>query len=340
MAYPGLSLATLCFNHLHLIPSTSVPRQTFCTMDLDYKHPHNVLPYLRKHSDYSEFHPIIDFLQRWGKYSFPDSDVEKSFRDMGYGGNPKVTIKKNQLDFHWRAPQQELVKPNRRSKSVRFPLPNIGSTQASQSHQSGSRHLVVKSKRKKHIINAPSKKAASLGKGDSPNPIGKKLPTKPTRNIFKDALKRKVEALYRQVSKRVRFESEQNPVRQHQASLETEISKPVPIYAESTFTVVATETPSVATELSKEEADEKRKGKMPVTEEEDEKTCSVIPEHVPTDPHSIILETNMPLGMDDEIAQRIQEEENEAAKKEESERKLEVYKSKGAARRQAQKKIS
>ncbi|KAI3775839.1 hypothetical protein L1987_45593 [Smallanthus sonchifolius] len=136
MAYPGLSLATLCFNHLHLKPSTSVPRQTFCTMDLDYKHPHNVLAYLQKHSDYSEFHPIIDFLQRCpiskehtisatvdgkhisitiqkirshlgindagGKYSFPDSDVEKSFRDMGYGGNPKVTIKKNQLDFNWR----------------------------------------------------------------------------------------------------------------------------------------------------------------------------------------------------------------------------------------------
>ncbi|KAI3775834.1 hypothetical protein L1987_45588 [Smallanthus sonchifolius] len=35
--------------------------------------------------------------------------------------------------------------------------------------------------------------------------------------------------------------------------------------------IIATETPSAATEPSKEEADEKRKGKMPVTEEEAEK---------------------------------------------------------------------
>ncbi|KAI3704326.1 hypothetical protein L1987_74544 [Smallanthus sonchifolius] len=116
------------------------------------------------------------------------------------------------------------------------------------------------------------------------------------RNIFKDALKRKVEALDRHVSKRVRVDSERNSMRQHQASLETRISKPVPIYAEFTFTAVATET-------FEEEADEKIKGKMSVTkEEDDEKTCSVIHEHVPTDPHNIILGTNMPLGMADEIS--------------------------------------
>ncbi|KAI3825231.1 hypothetical protein L1987_06709 [Smallanthus sonchifolius] len=125
-------------------------------MYLEYKHPHNVLPFLEKHVNYPEFHPIIDFLKRFplsyaltinptlydsrirefwetvayafqdkkhtittkvdgkplvirietiqthlqvddtkGKYSFPDADVEQTFRDMGYGGNPKVTIKKN-----------------------------------------------------------------------------------------------------------------------------------------------------------------------------------------------------------------------------------------------------
>ncbi|KAI3798047.1 hypothetical protein L1987_33314 [Smallanthus sonchifolius] len=81
------------------------------------------------------------------------------------------------------APQQAPVKPTRRSKSVRFPLPNIGSTQVSQSHQSRSQNMPDISKGKKHITNGPSNKDVSLGFGDSPNPIGKMLPSKPSKSL-------------------------------------------------------------------------------------------------------------------------------------------------------------
>ncbi|KAI3805306.1 hypothetical protein L1987_27546 [Smallanthus sonchifolius] len=57
------------------------------------------------------------------------------------------------------------------------------------------------------------------------------------RSIFKDAFNRKVEALDKQVPKWVCMENEQNIVGQHQALMETGISKPVPTSAESTFTV-------------------------------------------------------------------------------------------------------
>ncbi|KAI3774181.1 hypothetical protein L1987_48726 [Smallanthus sonchifolius] len=109
------------------------------------------------------------------------------------------------------------------------------------------------------------------------------------RNIFKETLKRKVEALDRQ------------PIKDQISILK------------------------------------RQTGKMHVIEEEVQRDVS---EHISTDPHSIIIETNMPLGLADEIEQRIQEEEHEAAKKEEAKRKLELYQSKAAARRATQKKIN
>ncbi|KAI3783314.1 hypothetical protein L1987_42392 [Smallanthus sonchifolius] len=75
-------------------------------------------------------------------------------------------------------PSPALVKPTRRSKSVRFPLPTIRSAQASQSHQSRSQNLANISKGKKHITGVPLKRDMSLGSGDSPKHIGKKLPPK------------------------------------------------------------------------------------------------------------------------------------------------------------------
>ncbi|KAI3827016.1 hypothetical protein L1987_01077 [Smallanthus sonchifolius] len=127
----------------------------------------------------------------------------------------------------------------------------------------------------------------------SSNPMGEKIPTDATKkgenklvrndmenletveaqdmqnkiiNIFKETLKRKVEALYRQVPKRVRVESDQHSIGQHQAPLETEISKPLHASAEPIFTSVATKSSSAATELLNKE---KAKGKMPVIEEEE-----------------------------------------------------------------------
>ncbi|KAI3798039.1 hypothetical protein L1987_33305 [Smallanthus sonchifolius] len=91
--------------------------------------------------------------------------------------------KSKQLVVEERAPQQAPLKLTRRSKSVRFPLPNIGSAQVSQSHQTRSQNLPDVSKGKKHITDAPSKKDVSLGFGDSPNPIGKMLPSKPSTSL-------------------------------------------------------------------------------------------------------------------------------------------------------------
>ncbi|KAI3808175.1 hypothetical protein L1987_24121 [Smallanthus sonchifolius] len=58
------------------------------------------------------------------------------------------------------------------------------------------------------------------------------------------------------------------------------------------------------------------------------------------DPQRIIPGTNMPLGLADELARRLQEQEDEAMRKESVERKLEVYQSRMAAKRKIQKKIS
>ncbi|KAI3825004.1 hypothetical protein L1987_06479 [Smallanthus sonchifolius] len=283
-------------------------------MNLDYKHPHNALPFSEKNADYQEFHPIIDFLQRCAiSYALTvnrklyDILIRELCENASFAylekkntilttidGQPKVFIEKNQLDYNWRAAQQVLVKPTRRSKSVTFPLPVIGSSQASQSHQSKSQHLADTSKGKKHIIGAPSKKVASLGTGDTPNHIVKKLLSKATykvRNIFKETLKKKVETLDRQVPKRVRVESDQHSVGKHQAPLVTEISKPLPTYVEPIFTSVATESSTAATEPLNQE---KAKGKMPMIEEEEtEKTQGDVSEHISTDPHNIILGTNM-----------------------------------------------
>ncbi|KAI3825364.1 hypothetical protein L1987_06847 [Smallanthus sonchifolius] len=328
-------------------------------------------------------------------------------------------------------------------------------------HPPKSQHLADTSKGKKHIIDAPSNKVVSLGSRDSPNPIGKKLPTKPSNSLkrkisdtpvsspqdeaiptspitsswsdlqttpkepislgkgsskdskkfdkdnfdLKESTTRyhslaidvstlqtsvstlqtnqlvaihlatannrmlkqilttlpalskpltpsnpmdanrcyqkggeqtcEVEALEKQVPKRVRVKSDQHSIGQHQAPLETEISKPLPTSAEPIFTSVATESSSVATEPHNRE---KAKGKMPIIEEEEEQMD--LSEHITTDPHSIIPGTNMPLVLADETTQRFQEEENEAAKREEAERKLEVSQSKAVARRAIQKKIS
>ncbi|KAI3825039.1 hypothetical protein L1987_06514 [Smallanthus sonchifolius] len=357
------------------------------------------------------------------KYSFPDSDVEKNFRDTGYGGNSKPT----------------------------------------------SQNLADKSKGKKHMTDAPSKKDVSLGPEDSPNTIGKKLPSKPLkslkrkrsdtsisssqdedvppiptlegdnlteerekvsnpispiheevamennkllkqillslatllpsptasipakvptdatkkgennivrwfydqekkiifiqreyrkmenlkgydsqpsnsprifstldkkwllqndlekaevpeaqeiqfriRSIFKETLKRKIEAI-------------DNPEKIHKAD-ESNCTDPV-------FTSVAAEASSVATE---DTLKEKAKGKMPIMEEEEiEKDV-----HVTTtdDRQSIIPGTNMPLGLAEELARRLYEKEDEAMRKEDAERKLEVYQSRMAAKRNLEKK--
>ncbi|KAI3824935.1 hypothetical protein L1987_06408 [Smallanthus sonchifolius] len=67
---------------------------------------------------------------------------------------------------------------------------------------------------------------------------------------------------------------------------------------------------------------------MSVTEEEEaEKSCITIPDHIITDRHRIIPRTNMPIGIADEIAQRFHDKEHEAGKKEECQRKFEVYNS-------------
>ncbi|KAI3807534.1 hypothetical protein L1987_23464 [Smallanthus sonchifolius] len=80
---------------------------------------------------------------------------------------------------------------------------------------------------------------------------------------------------------------------QYQAPVETEISKPLPASAEPIFTSVATESSSAATEPFNKE---KAKGNMPLIEEEVQEDVS---EPITTDPHSIILGTNMPLGLAD-----------------------------------------
>ncbi|KAI3786383.1 hypothetical protein L1987_40022 [Smallanthus sonchifolius] len=104
------------------------------------------------------------------------------------------------------------------------------------------------------------------------------------------------EALDRQVRKKVRVESDQHSLGQHQAQLETEISKPLSTSAEPIFSSVVTDSSSTTTEPLNQE---KAKGKMLVREEEVQGDVS---EHISTDPHNIILGTNMPLELADEIA--------------------------------------
>ncbi|KAI3786380.1 hypothetical protein L1987_40018 [Smallanthus sonchifolius] len=98
------------------------------------------------------------------------------------------------------------------------------------------------------------------------------------------------------VRKKVRVESDQHSVGQHQAQLETEISKPLSTSAEPIFSSVVTDSSSTTTEPLNQE---KAKGKMLVREEEVQGDVS---EHISTDPHNIILGTNMPLELADEIA--------------------------------------
>ncbi|KAI3798040.1 hypothetical protein L1987_33306 [Smallanthus sonchifolius] len=81
------------------------------------------------------------------------------------------------------------------------------------------------------------------------------------------------------------------------------------------------------------------KGKMSMVEEKEEARKDVFVTAV-ADPQSIIPGTNMPLSLADALAQRLQDEENEAMRREEVERKLEVYQSKAIAKRALQKKIS
>ncbi|KAI3783313.1 hypothetical protein L1987_42391 [Smallanthus sonchifolius] len=84
----------------------------------------------------------------------------------------------------------------------------------------------------------------------------------------------------------------------------------------------------------------KEKGKVKMSMVEQEETRKDVSETADADPQSIIPGTNMPLGLADELAQRLQDEENEAIRREEAERKLEEYKSKAAAKRALQKMIS
>ncbi|KAI3786384.1 hypothetical protein L1987_40023 [Smallanthus sonchifolius] len=82
--------------------------------------------------------------------------------------------------------ENPLPSPSRRSELI-YELMMMMEIDPNQPKPSSKlQHLANTSKGKKHIIGAPSKKVASLGTGDSSNPIGKKLPTKPTQ-----ALKRK-----------------------------------------------------------------------------------------------------------------------------------------------------
>ncbi|KAI3732764.1 hypothetical protein L1987_63974 [Smallanthus sonchifolius] len=102
---------------------------------------------------------------------------------------------------------------------------------------------------------------------------------------------------FQHTRRKVRVESDQLPTGQHQAPLESEISKPQSTPVEPIFTSVAAESSTVATEaLNKEKV--KRQDVD---------------------------------GLADELAQRFQEAENEAVRREEAERKMEVYQSKAAA---------
>ncbi|KAI3754612.1 hypothetical protein L1987_54399 [Smallanthus sonchifolius] len=123
----------------------------------------------------------------------------------------------------------------------------------------------------------------------------------------------------------VRVESDQHSKGQPQSPLETENSKPLPVSVEPNYTSVAIESSSVATVPLNQNTG---KGKMSVIVEEDIKED--VSENIATNLHSIIPGTNMPLGLADEIAQRLQEEEIEVARGEEAERNLEVYQSKVA----------
>ncbi|KAI3801974.1 hypothetical protein L1987_30094 [Smallanthus sonchifolius] len=87
----------------------------------------------------------------------------------------------------------------------------------------------------------------------------------------------------------------------------------------------------------------KNKGKLRVTKEEGEeaeKSLPTIPQNVTSYPHTIILGTNMPIGLADEITQSLHEEELKVPKAEENQRKLMVYRSKVASRMQEHKRAN
>ncbi|KAI3784124.1 hypothetical protein L1987_43217 [Smallanthus sonchifolius] len=176
------------------------------------------------------------------KYSFPDSDVEKTFRDMGYGGNPKLIegempnfsktgkklssashslrvfnkMKAHSPTFHGRfvalfstmmpnpvqrgdMPAQPSGHDPTPSTSIKYSVSNSSSIDLTPSpsqdfslpnllrnkgphNRHWSQHLADQSKGKRHMTDAPSKRDVSLGTGDSPNHIGKKLPSNPTKS--------------------------------------------------------------------------------------------------------------------------------------------------------------
>ncbi|KAI3798048.1 hypothetical protein L1987_33315 [Smallanthus sonchifolius] len=79
------------------------------------------------------------------------------------------------------------------------------------------------------------------------------------------------------------------------------------------------------------------KGKMPMVEEEARKDVFLTDV---ADPQSIIPGTNMPLSLANALAQRIHDEENEAMRRAEAERKLEVYQSKATAKSSFKRKLT
>ncbi|KAI3786576.1 hypothetical protein L1987_40349 [Smallanthus sonchifolius] len=160
-----------------------------------------------------------------GKYSFPDSDVQQTFWDMGYGGNPKA----------------EDIPPTPTSKA---------------------NYLTEE----REEVSQPISTNQDEGEGTSKD--SKKL-DEDSFNIKEltvryQTLPADVSSI--QISEKTQVESDQNLIRQHQASLETKISKAKSNPADPIFTSVAAESSSVATEdIPKEKA----QGKMPIMEEEE-----------------------------------------------------------------------
>ncbi|KAI3774059.1 hypothetical protein L1987_48602 [Smallanthus sonchifolius] len=228
----------------------------------------------------------------------------------------------------------------------------------------------------------PLENVKVLIKGDSPNPISKKLPSKPTNSIKRkrsdtyissspdedippkptskgdDLTETSVANIQQAQSVSMKVSMENNKLlKQILLTLAAltpftitstlaktlkrkieDLDKPEKVYnaAETNpthpiLTSVAAESSSVATE---DILREKAKGKTPIIEKVEEEKA--IPTKTSEYPHRIIPGTNMPLL----LARRLQEQEDEAKRKESAERKIEVYQSRMAAKRKLQKKIS
>ncbi|KAI3811033.1 hypothetical protein L1987_20748 [Smallanthus sonchifolius] len=280
-----------------------------------------------------------------GKYYFLDADVKQTFRNMGYG--------------------------------------------------------------KKHIIDAPSKKDVSLGTGESPNPIGKRLPSKATKSLKRkrsdtsvssfqdedippkptskgDYLTEELTARYQNlatyvssiqtsvaniqqaqlVSMKVQMENNKL-LKQILLSLaaltpSTMASNPARVATNATkkgennivrwfydqekktifiqredgkienlkaYNSQSSGSPRTFSALDKRwllQNSLENAAEIPEAQEIQAKSKAekAIPTKTSEDPHRIIPRTNMPLGLADELARRLQEQEDEVMRKESVERKI------------------